>query len=130
MGCTRSSDIENADLVLTKEPPEQALRVIRPALPPEVQHGLALLARQIKGLPGAAREHRLDREDDRPVAVPDVPTLGALGVVGRGGLLELVARVDGTVLGQAAFGAPPTVRDVVGDCPVQRSTVGPGLAAR
>ena len=76
-----------------------------PAVPHLVEDRLAVLVRQFDRLLRAARQGGRDGEDHGAVAVAHVP-FSPLDVAGAGRFLELVARVNGAVLGLAPSRAP------------------------
>jgi hypothetical protein len=74
----------------------------------EVHPGTVQLVGELRGALRAAVQLVVQGEDERRVAVADVP-LGALQVVRQRGLAQQVVRRDRAVLGAAALGAPAAV---------------------
>jgi hypothetical protein len=119
---SRPSHVEHLDDVVVDEAAERLVRANRPAIPRQVEDRLALLVRRLDGLLRVARQGRGDREDHGAVAAARVP-FRALDAAAPERFLELLAGVDGGVIGFAPSRASAGVRDAALDGEAQAGPV-------
>ena len=93
-----------------------------------MEHRLFMFLGKLNGFLGAAGQHLADGKDNCGVGIASIP-FGALDVTGAGRLLQLVAGVNGSVLGLPALRAPAAVGNSTLDGENQRGPVSAGLAA-
>src|SRR5262249_53333867 len=95
----------------------------------DMQHRLAKLQSQFERKPRAASENWLDADDERRIAIADVPSR-ALRIGARGCFYDRVVIGNWAVFGATTARTPPAVQHPVCDRKVERRAVGAGLSAR
>ena len=126
LGGTRASHVQPENPVPLDETGQQQCRLLGLAV--NVQPRLRVLLGQFHGQPGTSSQFGNQGENHGAIGIQDIP-LSPLRVVGAGSFLKPVIIRNPTILSSAPLGQPSTLRNSIGNGPIQGRTVGPGLAA-